>query len=80
MKIISATKARNNFYKLIDETVKANEPILITGKKNNAVLLSENNWRAIQETLFLVSIRGIRESVLKGLETPICKCSNKLKW
>jgi prevent-host-death family protein len=80
MKTISATKARNNLYKLIDETAKASEPIYISGKRNNAVLLSEEDWRSIQETLYLLSISNMRESIIKGMKTPIEKCSDKLEW
>ena len=80
MKTIAITKARANLYKLIDETEINSEPIQITGKRVNAVLISENDWRAIQETLFLLSIPGMRESIRKGLETPIEECSEKLEW
>ena len=80
MKTIAITKARANLYKLIDETEINSEPIQITGKRVNAVLISENDWRAIQETLFLLSIPGMRESIRKGLETPLEECSEKLEW
>ena len=77
---ITATKARSNLYKLIDETTESHEPIEITGKRGNAVLVSEDDWRSIQETLYLLSIRGMRESIRKGLSTPVKKCSKKLRW
>ncbi|NOY60158.1 MAG: type II toxin-antitoxin system Phd/YefM family antitoxin [Calditrichaeota bacterium] len=80
MKTISITKARSNLYQLIDETASIHEPIQITGKRTNAVLLSEDDWRAIQETLFLLSIPGMRESIREGLESPIEECSEDLKW
>jgi antitoxin YefM len=80
MKTITATKARSNLYKLIDETAKANRPIQITGKRSNAVLISEDDWGSIQETLYLLSIPGMRESIIKGLKTPIEKCSTEIKW
>jgi len=80
MKTISITKARSNLYQLIDETAHIHEPIQITGKRTNAVLLSEDDWRAIQETLFLLSIPGMRESIREGLESPIEECSEDLKW
>lgn len=80
MKTITATKARSNLYKLIDETAKASEPIYISGKRNNAVLLSEEDWRSIQETLYLLSIPNMRESIIKGMKTPIEKCSDRLEW
>lgn len=80
MKTISATLARNNIYKLIDETSEDNKPIQITGKRNNAVLISVEDWNSIQETLFLVSIPGMRESIIKGMKEPIENCSEKLSW
>ncbi len=80
MRTITATKARSNLYKLIDETAKDSEPIYISGKRNNAVLLSEDDWRAVEETLYLLSIPKMRESIIKGMKTPIDKCSDKLIW
>jgi prevent-host-death family protein len=80
MKTISVTKARSNLYKLLDEAKISGEPIQITGKRNNGVLLSEDDWRAISETLFLVSIPGMRESIRDGLNTPLDECISELKW
>ncbi len=80
MKTITATDARSNLYKLIDETAEASEPIFISGKRNKAVLLSEEDWRAIQETLYLLSVPDMRESIIKGIKTPVDKCSDKLAW
>ena len=80
MKTITATKARSNLYNLIDETAKSSEPIYISGKRNNAVLLSEEDWRSIEETLYLTSIPNMRESIIKGLKTPVEKCTDKLTW
>ncbi len=80
MKTITATKARANLFKLLDEASDSNEPIQITGKRSNAVLLSEEDWRAIQETLYLLSIPGMRESIREGLETPVEDCSEELEW
>jgi len=80
MKTISVTKARSNLYKLLDEAQISGEPIQITGKRNNGVLLSEEDWRAISETLFLVSIPGMRESIRDGLKTPLDDCISELKW
>jgi prevent-host-death family protein len=79
VKTITATKARLNFYKLIDEIAKTNRPIQITSKRTNAVLISENDWGAIQETLYLLSIPGMRESIVNGMKTPIEKCSSGIK-
>ncbi len=80
MRTISATEARNNIYKLLDMAAEENEPIQITGKRSNAVLISEDDWRAIQETLYLLSIPGMRESIIKGMKEPIEKSSSKIVW
>ena len=80
MKTISVTKARSRLYKLLDETRTSGEPIQITGKRSNGVLISESDWRAISETLFLLSIPGMRESIRKGLKEPIAKCAPEIKW
>ena len=78
--IIKATDARSKLYRLIDEVTSSHNPITITGKRGNAVLLSEEDWRAIQETLFLLSIPGMRESIRNGLRTPVNECSEELDW
>lgn len=80
MPILSATEARAKPYRLIDEAASNHEPITITGKRGNAVLVSEEDWRAIQETLFLLSIPGMRGSIREGLETPIEDCAEQLDW
>ena len=78
MTTITATKARAQLYQLVDQS--SHEPIQITGKRNNAVLVSEEDWRAIQETLHLLSIPGMRKSIIAGGEVPLKECSTKLKW
>jgi antitoxin YefM len=80
MPIITATKARAKLYQLINEAVLSHEPIIITSKRGNAVLISEDDWRAIQETLYLLSIPGMRESIKVGLATPIEDCSEEPGW
>ena len=80
MTTLTVSQARAKLYKLLDETASSHHPIQITGKRSNAVLVSEDDWRAIQETLYLLSIPGMRESIRKGLKTPIEKCSKELKW
>lgn len=70
MRTITATSARAKFFGLIDETAEAHEPILITAKRNNAVLISEEDWRDIEATLHLTSIPGVRESILEAANTP----------
>ena len=80
MTTLTATEARAKLYKLIDEAASSHEPIQITGKRANAVLIAEDDWRAVQETLYLVSIPGMRESIRKGLKTPVEKCGKGIKW
>lgn len=80
MKTISTTEARKNIYKLVEQSNETHEPIQITGKKNNAVLVSEADWRNIQETLYLTSISGMRESIVEGMNTPISDTSKDLDW
>ena len=80
MTTIKATEARSKLFKLLDEAAESHEPIQITGKRSNAILISEDDWRSIQETLYLLSIPGMRESIRKGLKTPVEKCSEKPGW
>ncbi|NOZ07333.1 MAG: type II toxin-antitoxin system Phd/YefM family antitoxin [FCB group bacterium] len=79
MKTINVTNARANLYKLLEEASKSHEPVQITGKNTNGVLLSEEDWRSIQETLYLVSIPGMRESIIAGMKTPIDECLEKIE-
>ena len=76
MKTITASEARANLYKLLDETAVTSEPVQITGRRADAVLISTKDWRAIQETLHLLSISRIR----KGMATPVKKCLESLDW
>ncbi len=80
MPTLTASEARSKLYRLIDETATSHQPILITGKRANAVLVSEEDWRAIQETVYLLSIPGMRESIRKGMNTPIEECVRDLDW
>jgi len=80
MTTLNATEARSKLYNLIDETAKTHQPIVITGKRGNAVLLAEDDWNSINETLFLLSVPGMRESILKGMDTDLDKCDKDLDW
>ena len=80
MTTLTASKARSKLYRLIDETAASHQPVVISGKRAQAVLLSAEDWKAIQETLYLLSIPGMRESIRKGLKTPVEKCAKDLKW
>ena len=77
---ITVTEARKRLYQLLDEVADSHEPIQIAGKRNSAVLIAEDDWRAIQETLYLDSIPGMRDSIIRGLKTPIEKCDEELDW
>lgn len=80
MTTISASEARARLYGLLDQAAASGEPIQITGRRHNAVLVSEDDWRAIQETLYLLSIPGMRESIRKGMKTPLRKCATEPGW
>lgn len=80
MTILNATEARSKLYSLIDETRQTHQPIVITGKRGNAVLLSEDDWTSINETLFLLSVPGMRESIREGMDTNLGDCETDLDW
>jgi len=80
MTTVTATEARKNLYRLLDELSQTHEPLQISGKRNTAVLVAEEDWRSIQETLYLLSIPGMRKSIIQGLKTPVRKCSKGLRW
>jgi len=80
VKVLNATEARAKLYKLIDQTADSHQPIIITGKRKNAVLISEEDWNAISETLYLLSIPGMRESIKEGLNQDLSDCSKELDW
>ena len=80
MATLTASEARSKLYRLIDEPAASHQPVLITGKRANAVLVSEEDWRAIQETVHLLSIPGMRESIREGLNIPMEECAKDLDW
>lgn len=80
MPTLTATEARSKLYGLIDKTTASHEPIIIKGKRGNAVLISEDDWRSIQETIYLLNIPGMRESIRDGLATPVEECTEALDW
>lgn len=80
MTTLTVSEARARLYGLLDEAAESREPIQITGKRNSVVLVAEKDWRAIQETLYLLSMPRMRESIRKGLKTPIKKCADKPGW
>lgn len=77
---VTASEARANLYRLIDETNESHQPVVISGKRSSAVLVSAEDWSAIQETLYLLSVPGMRESIKKGMAEPLSKSARELKW
>ena len=80
MTAISAADARSKLYGLIDQALSSHEPITIAGKRGNTVLISENEWRALRETIYLLSIPGMKESIRDGILQPINKCRKDIEW
>lgn len=80
MTIMNATEARSKLYSLIDEATETHQPIYITGKRGNAVLLSENDWNAISETLHLLSVPGMRDSIVEGMQEDVADAARELDW
>jgi antitoxin YefM len=80
MQTLTASDARANLYRLIDQTTESHQPIVISGKRGNAVLISSEDWDAIQETLYLLSVPGMRESIKIGMAEPVEACSKELNW
>ena len=73
IKLVTASEARADLYQLIDQTAESHQPILIAGKRSSAVLVSAEDWQAIQETLYFLSVPGMRESIKKGMAEPLSK-------
>ena len=80
MPTLTITEARSSLYQLVDSVAESHEPVLITGKRSNAVLISEDDWRAINETLYLLAIPGMRESIRQGMDTLVDECSDEVEW
>lgn len=80
MPTLTASEARANLYRLIDETSESHQPVVIFGKRSSAVLISAEDWNAIQETLHLLAVPGMRESIKAGMAEPLAKSAKDLKW
>jgi antitoxin YefM len=80
MKTIMATEARKRLYNLVDDVAESHEPVQIVDRRNSAVLVSEEDWKAVQETLYFTSIPGMCESIQEGLKTPVEECDEKIEW
>lgn len=77
---LTVTEARKKLYSLLDEVAASHEPVEIIGKRNSAVLIAQEDWRAIQETLYLCSMPNLRESIAEGVQTPVERCDEELDW
>ncbi len=80
MKTITDEQAKNDLVQLLEQTAASHEPIRINGKHASAVLVAEEDWRSIEETLYLLSVPGMRESIREGMQTPLDKCASELFW
>lgn len=80
MKVLTLNEAKDDFKKIVEEVALSHNPVQIVSDKNNAILLSEEDWESIQETLYLLSIPEMRKKIKEGMETPIDKCSEALDW
>ena len=79
-KVMTVSQARTNIYKIMDETAQTHQPIMITGKRNNVVMLSEEDWNTIEETLFLNSIPGMASSIKEAMDAPNSEFSEDVEW
>ena len=80
MATLTASQARAGLYRLIDQATETHQPVIISGKRSNAVLISEEDWSAIQETLYLLAIPGMRESIKNAMAEPLANSKKALKW
>ncbi len=80
MQVVSISEAQSDLARLLTQTATSHEPIQITGGNDQAVLIAESDWRSIQETLYLLSVPGMRESIREGMNTPLAECSKELDW
>lgn len=80
MKSITATQARKGLYRLLDEVAVTSQPVQITSKRASAVLVSQDDWTALNETVQLISIPGMAESIREGMNTPLEECVAELDW
>ena len=80
MPVMTVSDARKGLFNLIDNVAEEHRGYCIVGKRNQAVLISMEDWNAIQETLYLNSFPGLTESIQEGMRTPVSRCSKELKW
>ncbi len=79
-KVMTVSQARTNIYKIMDETAQTHQPIMITGKRNNVVMISEEDWNAIEETLYLNSVTGMADSIKEAMDAPDSEFSKNIEW
>ncbi len=79
-KVMTVSQARTNIYKIMDETAQTHQPIMITGKRNNVVMISEEDWNAIEETLYLNSVAGMADSIKEAMDAPDSEFSENIEW
>lgn len=80
MSTLTVSEARAKLYRLIDEAAESHVPIRITGKRNNAILISEKDWTSVQETMYLLSVPDMRETIMEGLDAPVEEFETELDW
>lgn len=80
MTILTTSQARAQLFHLVDAALVSHHPVQIKGRRASAVLVSAEDWEAMQETLYLLSVPDMRESLVKNMKTPLAKCSKKLPW
>jgi antitoxin YefM len=80
MTTLSTTEASKRLDEILDNLAESHEALQIAGRRHSGVLVSEDDWRAIQETLYLTGIPGMKESIVEGLRNPIEQCSKELEW
>ena len=80
MQVITVTEARANIFQLMDQVAECHEPVMLTGKRTNVVMVSEEDWRGIQETIYLSSIPNMVESIVEASNEPLEEGSDTLPW
>ncbi|MEZ4605518.1 MAG: type II toxin-antitoxin system Phd/YefM family antitoxin [Deinococcales bacterium] len=80
MTTLTMNEAKTKLISLIEEATLTHQPIMIQGETSNAILLAEADWNNIAETLNLLSIPNMRESIQEGMNTPISECAEDLDW
>ncbi len=77
---MSVSQVRADIYNIIDETAQTHQPILITGKRNNVVMISQEDWNAIEESLYLNSIPNMASSIIDAMKADDSEFSEKIEW